>query len=252
MGTRMLWVEIYELGGEGERSAGGVSTAKGARRGGARMVPRDWWPVTMCQPSAKWRYGGRGEGQCFWQRPGGGKEGAGILGRDDALDAPQLRLPCPPLQGSAVTGRTTSRWRRVKPSTASIASRCGGCPPSPGTWTPRTPVRTPTRAPAQIRPPKHPTRDPENKSVSLLRGLLDAPRRGCAAGGRGGAGRRPEPRRLGWEPQGSPKASGRERSSNTPPRLWGQGSRSLSQRQRGRQGGQRWAPDSLPAGVLRP
>ena len=171
-------------------------------------------------------WGGGGEGQCFWQReqhgqrPGGGREGAGILGagarRSGCASAPpSLRS----LQGSAVTGRTTSRWRRVKPSTASTASRCGGCRPSPGTWTPRTPVRTPTpiptRAPTQIRPPKHPTSDPENKSVSLLRGLFEAPRRGCAAGG-GGRGAAGGLGGWGGGPRGAPKAWGRARSSSPP------------------------------------
>lgn len=180
------------LVGEGERSAGEVSTAKGARRGGARMVPRGLARRLVASDNVSaiskmeiWGEEGRTVLLAKARRWQGGCWHLG--GGDDARDAPQLRLPSPPLQGSAVTGRTTSRWRRVKPSTASTASRCGGCRPSPGTWTPRTPVRTPTQAPTQIRPPKHPTRDPENKSVSLLRGLLDALRRGCAAGGRRGA-----------------------------------------------------------------
>lgn len=182
--------------GEGERSAGGVSRAERACRAGARMVPGGLAGrlvasdrVSAVSKMEIWVRGGEGQrsakagrwGRGCWRLAGGGRSGC-------ASAPPSLRS----LQGSAGTGRATSRWRRAKPSTASTASRCEGCRPSRGTWTPRTPVRTPTpvptRAPTQIRPPKHPTRDPENKSVCLLRGLPDAPRRGCAAGGWGPQG----------------------------------------------------------------
>lgn len=149
-------------------------------------------------------------------------------------------LSLPPPQGCAVTGRTTSRWRRAKPSTVSTASRCGGCPPSPGT-SPRTPARTPIPAPAPRRPPSPPTRDSENKLgapaptlAALWRGLAAAGRQGAREGGGG----------WGWGPAAHPGPPERTRSSYPPGTPVGSVTQKPRPEAKVLRGGKRWAPAS--------
>lgn len=105
---RGRWRKVGGLleGGVGQEEAEGGRGLRMAPRGLARRLVAS---VSKCQPSSqegkgqKWRWRGPGEGQRFLQRerhrqrPGGGKEGAGILGAgDDALDTPHLGRPSLP------------------------------------------------------------------------------------------------------------------------------------------------------------